>query len=51
MAESITLVGLMLQALKRVPLQDIFAQDPYESTRTKLGGKCQCRLEKIILGP
>jgi Transposase DDE domain len=39
MAESITLVGLMLQALKRVPLQDIFAQDPYESRRTALKGE------------
>jgi Transposase DDE domain len=39
MAESITLVGLMLQALKQVPLQDIFAQDPYESRRTALTGE------------
>jgi Transposase DDE domain len=39
MAESITLVGLMLQALKRVPLQDIFAQDPDESRRTALKGE------------
>jgi hypothetical protein len=39
MAESITLVGLMLQALKQVPLQEIFAQDPYESRRTALKGE------------
>lgn len=38
MAESITLVGLMLQALKQVPVQDIFARDPYESRRTALPG-------------
>jgi hypothetical protein len=39
MVESITLVGLMLQALKQVPLQDIFTQDPYESRRTALTGE------------
>jgi Transposase DDE domain len=39
MAEAITLVGLMLQALKQVPVQDIFAQDPYESRRTALKGE------------
>jgi hypothetical protein len=38
MAESITLVGLMLQALKQVPRQEIFAQDPYESRRTARKG-------------
>jgi hypothetical protein len=38
MAESITLVGLMLQALKQVPIQDIFDRDPYESRRTALKG-------------
>jgi hypothetical protein len=39
MAESITLVGLMLQALKHVPVQDIFDQEPYESRRTALKGE------------
>ena len=39
MAESITLVGLMLQALRQVPVQDIFNQDPYESRRTALKGE------------
>jgi Transposase DDE domain len=39
MAESITLVGLMLQALKQVPMQEIFDQDPYESRRTALKGE------------
>jgi putative transposase len=39
MAESITLVGLMLQALKQVSLQDIFDQAPYESRRTALKGE------------
>jgi hypothetical protein len=39
MAESITLVGLMLQALTQVPVQDIFAQDPYEARRTALKGE------------
>jgi DDE family transposase len=39
MPESITLVGLMLQALKQVPVQDIFAQDPYEARRTALKGE------------
>lgn len=38
MAESITLVGLMLQALKQVPVQDLFDRDPYESRRTALPG-------------
>ncbi len=38
MAESITLVSLMLQALKQVPLQDIFERDPYESRSTALPG-------------
>jgi hypothetical protein len=38
MPESITLVGLMLQALKHVPVQDIFDQEPYESRRTALKG-------------
>jgi hypothetical protein len=39
MAESITLVGLMLQALKQVSVQEIFDQDPYESRRTALKGE------------
>jgi hypothetical protein len=38
MAESITLVSLMLQALKQIPLQEIFDRDPYESRRTALKG-------------
>jgi len=38
MAHSITLVSLMLQALKQVPVQDIFERDPYESRRTALPG-------------
>jgi hypothetical protein len=39
MPESITLVSLMLQALKHVSVQDIFARDPYESRRTALKGE------------
>jgi Transposase DDE domain len=39
MPESITLVGLMLQALKHVPVQGIFDRDPYESRRTALKGE------------
>src|SRR5919206_531264 len=39
MPESITLVGLMLHALKQVSVQDIFARDPYESRRTALRGE------------
>jgi hypothetical protein len=39
MPESITLVGLMLQALKQVPVQEIFDRDPYESRRTALQGE------------
>ena len=39
MPESITLVGLMLHALKQVSVQDIFARDPYESRRTALQGE------------
>jgi len=44
MAEAITLVGLMLQALKQVPVQDIFEQDPYESRRTALKGEKLLRI-------
>lgn len=39
MAESITLVSLMLHALKHVPVQEIFDRDPYESRRTALKGE------------
>ena len=39
MPEPITLVSLMLQALKHVPIQDIFDQEPYESRRTALKGE------------
>ena len=39
MAESITLVSLMLRALKHVPVQEIFDRDPYESRRTALKGE------------
>jgi hypothetical protein len=46
MAQPITLVGLMLQALQQVPLQDIFNQDPYESRRTALKGD---RLLQILM--
>lgn len=38
MGESITLMTLLLQALKRVPVQVIFDQDPYESRRDALKG-------------
>jgi hypothetical protein len=39
MSESITLVSLFLQALKRVPVQSIFDRDPYESRRRALKGQ------------
>jgi DDE family transposase len=39
MSESIELASLMLQALKPVPVQEIFARDPYESRRTALKGE------------
>jgi hypothetical protein len=39
MPESITLVSLMLHALKHVPVQEIFDRDPYESRRTALKGE------------
>jgi hypothetical protein len=39
MAESITLVSLMLHALKQISLQEIFGRDPYESRRTALKGE------------
>jgi Transposase DDE domain len=39
MPQSITLVSLMLQALKQIPLQEIFDRDPYESRRTALKGE------------
>src|SRR5262245_61347715 len=35
----------MLQALKQVPVQDIFNQDPYESRRTALKGE---RLLRVL---
>jgi hypothetical protein len=38
MPKSITLVSLMLQVLKRVPVQAIFERDPYENRRTALKG-------------
>jgi hypothetical protein len=39
MPESITLVSLMLHALKCVSVQDIFDRDPYESRRPALKGE------------
>lgn len=39
MPESITLMTMFLQALKRVPVQTIFDGDPYESRRTALKGQ------------
>ena len=39
MPKSITLVSLMLHALKRVSVPDIFDRDPYESRRTALKGE------------
>jgi Transposase DDE domain len=39
MPESITLVSLMLHALKQVPVQESFDPDPYESRRTALKGE------------
>jgi hypothetical protein len=39
MAASITLGGLMLQALNSLPVQEIFGRDPYESRRTALKGE------------
>ncbi len=39
MSESITLMTMFLQALKRVPVQTIFDRDPYESRRTALKGE------------
>lgn len=46
MSKSITLVSLMLQALKRVPVQAIFDRDPYESRRTALKG---ARLLQVLV--
>ncbi len=39
MPESITLMTMFLQALKRVPVQSIFDRDPYESRRSALKGE------------
>jgi hypothetical protein len=39
MPESITLMTMFLQALKRVPVQAIFDRDPYESRRRALKGQ------------
>ena len=39
MPESITLVSLMLHALKHVPLQESFDRAPYDSRRTALKGE------------
>jgi hypothetical protein len=46
MPKSITLVSLMLQALKRVSVQAIFDRDPYESRRTALKGD---RLLQVVV--
>ncbi len=39
MKNSITLMTMFLQALKRVPVQALFDSDPYESRRTALKGQ------------
>jgi hypothetical protein len=46
MAESITVVTLLVRALECVNLQRVFAPDPYESRRTALPGS---RLVKVLV--
>src|SRR3712207_3957323 len=36
--ESITVITLLLRAIKRVAVQDIFDRDPYESRRSAMKG-------------
>ncbi|HZS03791.1 MAG TPA: IS4 family transposase [Blastocatellia bacterium] len=43
--QSITVITLLLQALERVPLQQFFETDPYESRRAALPG---ARLVKVL---
>lgn len=38
MPESITVISLLLAAINRVPVQQVFDRDPYESRRTALPG-------------
>lgn len=46
MAESTTVVTLLLRAIERVNLQQVFDRDPYESRRTALPG---ARLVKVLV--
>jgi hypothetical protein len=46
MIESITVITLLLSALNRIPLQAVFAGDPYESRRSALSG---VRLVKVLI--
>jgi IS4 transposase len=46
MIESIPVITLLLSALNRVPLQAVFAGDPYESRRSALSG---VRLVKVLV--
>ena len=46
MKESITIIGLVVKALNKVKLQEIFDKDPYESRRDELKGT---RLVKLMV--
>jgi hypothetical protein len=46
MIESITVITLLLYALERVNLQEVFKPDPYESRRGALPG---ARLVKVLV--
>jgi hypothetical protein len=46
MIESITVITLLLSALDRVNMQEVFKQDPYESRRHALPGAC---LVKVLV--
>ncbi|MCA1600612.1 MAG: IS4 family transposase [Acidobacteria bacterium] len=46
MAESTTVVTLLLRAIERAPVQQVFDRDPYESRRTALPGS---RLVKVLV--
>ena len=46
MAESTTVVTLLLRAIERVNLNQVFDRDPYESRRTALPGS---RLVKVLV--
>lgn len=46
MKESITVIGMMIKALEKIPMQEIFDKDEYESRRKEIKGS---RLVKLMV--